>query len=84
MAIFDSFSKSSWAVTDQGKMDVAIQRLREEVVKVGANGILINGTGDGSGGGVVTGSTSGGVSSGVFMSVFHKTARGVAIFVESE
>ncbi len=84
IAILDSSSKSSWAVTDQGKMDVAIQRLKEEAAKVGANGILINGTGDGSGGGVVTGSTSGGVSSGVFMSVFHKTARGVAIFVESE
>jgi hypothetical protein len=84
IAILDSSSKSSWAVTDQGKMDVAIQRLKEEAAKVGANGILINGTGDGLGGGVVTGNTSGGVSSGVFMSVFHKTARGVAIFVESE
>ena len=65
-------------------MDVAIQRLKEEAAKIGANGILINATGDGAGGGVVSGTTSGGVTSGVFMSVFHKNARGVAIFVESE
>lgn len=84
IAILDSSSKSSWAVTDQGKMDVAIQRLKEEAAKVGANGILINATGDVAGGGVFSGTTSGAVTSGVFMSAFHKNARGVAIFVESE
>ncbi len=84
IAILDSSSRSSWAVTDQGKMNVAIQRLKEEAAKIGANGILINGTGNESSGGLVTGNSSGGVSSGVFMSAFHKSARGVAVFVEKE
>ncbi len=51
IAILDSSSRSSWAVTDQGKMNVAIQRLKEEAAKIGANGILINGTGNESSGG---------------------------------
>ena len=51
IAILGSSSRSSWAVTDQGKMNVAIQRLKEEAAKIGANGILINGTGNESSGG---------------------------------
>ena len=45
VAMLDASSKNSWAVTDQGKMDVVVQRLKEEAAKLGANGILVQSTG---------------------------------------
>ena len=40
IAIIESSSDGSWSFTAQGKMDVVIQRLKEEAAKHGANGIL--------------------------------------------
>ncbi len=85
IAIIDSSSKNSWAVTDQGKVDVAIERLKEEAANLGANGILIQLTGDISTGSVGVGSaTAYGNSAyvyGISSSVLHKTAKGLAIYV---
>jgi hypothetical protein len=85
IAIIDSSSKSSWAITDQGKVDVAIERLKEEAASLGANGILIQLTGDISTGSVGVGSaTAYGNSAygyGISSSVLHKVAKGMAIYV---
>jgi uncharacterized protein YbjQ (UPF0145 family) len=75
-------------VTQQGKTNKAIERLKEEAARLGANGVLLQGTGDQYGGTVNTGSataaTTGGTYSGVGVPVMHKAASGVAIFVENE
>jgi hypothetical protein len=59
IAILESSSQASWAVTAQGKTDVVIARLKEEAAKLGANGVLLQGFGDKSGGSVSTGQTYG-------------------------
>ena len=89
VAMLDASSKNSWAVTDQGKMDVVVQRLKEEAAKLGANGILVQSTGTVSGGSVIvgTGTTGGGsfgTGVGTAVPVFHKGAGGIAIFVIEE
>src|SRR5512137_2003001 len=85
IAILESSSKNSFAATDQGKTNKAIERLKEEAAKLGANGVLLHGTGDQYGGTVNTGSaTTGGTYSGVGVPVMHKAASGVAIFVEQD
>lgn len=92
IAILESSSKNSFAITQQGKTNKAIERLKEEAAKLGANGVLLQGTGDQYGGTVNTGSataTTAGNSayvtgSGVGIPVMHKAASGVAIYVEQE
>jgi hypothetical protein len=88
IAVLESSSRSSFAVTQQGKTNKAIERLKEEAAKLGANGVLLQGTGDQYGGTVNTGSATatatGGTYSGVGVPVMHKAASGVAIFVEQE
>ena len=85
IAIIESSSKSSWAITEQGKMNKAIKRLKAEAAKLGANGIIINYTGTENVGGVSTGTaTTTGNSTfgtGVIVPVRHKAATGLAIFV---
>ena len=46
VALLEASSKASFSISSQGKMDVVIQRLKEEAAKLGANGILIQGTGE--------------------------------------
>ena len=81
IAVIDASSKNSWAVTDQGKVDIAIERLKEEAASLGANGILIQLTGDISTGSVSTGYGSSGYGYGISSSALHKTAKGLAIHV---
>ncbi|ATD66726.1 MULTISPECIES: hypothetical protein [Luteimonas] len=83
---------SSGALTygDQNKIDSALQKLRREAAKLGANGVLFQGTADGHrdggirvGGGLGRGSgrwfSSAGV--GVNVSPRPKYANGIAIWV---
>jgi hypothetical protein len=92
IALLESSSRNSWAITSQGKMDTVIQRLKEEAAKLGANGILIQGTGSEYGGSVntgvgtatATGNTAYGTGFGTSVAVFHKAGSGVAIYVEEE
>src|ERR1041385_8579954 len=46
VALLESSSKNSWSITDQGKTDKAIQRMKEEAAKLGANGVLLRGVSD--------------------------------------
>ena len=88
VALLEASSKSSWAVTQQGKMNKAIERLKEEAAKLGANGVLLQGSGTEYGGSVntgtatVTGNT--GFGTGVGIPIMHKAASGIAIFVIEE
>ncbi len=92
IAVLESSSRASWAVSSQGKMDVVIQRLKEEAAKIGANGILLQGTGSEYGGSVstgtgtatVSGNTAYGTGFGTSVGIFHKAGNGIAIFVEEE
>jgi hypothetical protein len=89
VAIIDASSRGSPAFTDQQKMDKAIARLREEAAKLGANGILLEGTADqqagavGSGFGTssVSGHSAVGTGVGVTAGIFIKSANGIAIYV---
>ena len=75
IALLEASSKNSWAFTDQGKMDKAIERLREEAAQFGANGVLLQSTGTEYGANVNTGTS---------VPVMHKAASGMAIFVFEE
>lgn len=90
IAMIETSSKGSLGITQQGKTDVVIQRLKEEAAKLGANGILIQGIGDESGGSIgtgfgnaaISGSHAFGTSIGFSGNVTHKAGSGIAIYVE--
>jgi hypothetical protein len=89
IAILDSSSRASWAITAQGKTDKVIERLKGEAAKLGANGILLQGIGDQAGGSVGSGfasaHASGGSASGFGFgssaAIYHKSGSGMAIYV---
>ena len=89
IAIIDASSRRSIAFTDQQKINRVIARLKEEAAKVGANGILIQGTvdeqagavGTGAGTGTVSGHSAYGTDIGVSAGIFMKTGQGIAIYV---
>ena len=76
---------------EQNKNDAILDRLRREAAKLGANGVLFQGTADddgggggvsvGAGGGRVGGSGFGGVGVGVNISPRQKYGRGIAVHV---
>ena len=92
VAIVNSSSRNSGAFTEQRKMDRAINRLKEEAGKLGANGVLLQATGDQQVGSVGTGfgsaSYSGNSAFGSGLSfgagIHVKTADGMAIYVTEE
>ncbi|WP_416307149.1 hypothetical protein [Neptunicella sp. SCSIO 80796] len=85
IAIITASSKHSWTVTDQAKIDKAIERMQIEAASLGANGILIQRTDDEYSGSVGTGgsSLSGNVALGtsVAIPIINKSVEGLAIFV---
>jgi len=88
IAIVDSSSKNSMAITDQGKTDVAINRLKDEAASLGANGILLSNSGDISTGsaGIANAYSYGNSATmyGISASVMHKFAKGLAIYVTEQ
>lgn len=85
IATIDASSSGTPVFTDQRKMDRAIGRLKQEAAKLGANGILLEGTSDQQTGGIGlgTGSASGNSAFGIGTSfgIVIKTATGIAIYV---
>ena len=89
IAILDTSSRDSLAITAQGKADKVIERLKNEAAKLGANGVLLQGVQDTQGGsiGVGGGSTSYGpgsavgVGAGGSFALTNKLAQGLAIYV---
>jgi hypothetical protein len=88
IALLDTSSKGSFAITAQGKTNVVMDRLKAEAAKLGANGILLEGVGDQAGGSVGTGyATASGHSAigfGSAATVYHKKGGGLAIYVEPD
>jgi hypothetical protein len=90
VALLEASSKASFSISSQGKMDVVIQRLKEEAAKLGANGILIQGTGEQFGGAVAPTTIYPGAAGGPMFAVglsapiMHKAGSGLALFVEEE
>jgi hypothetical protein len=89
IAIIDASSEMSMQFGDQAKIDAALARLKREAAKLGANGVLFQGTGDkpgaviGTGGSNVSfGSNSAvGIGLGLSNQLMHKVAHGTAIYV---
>jgi uncharacterized protein YbjQ (UPF0145 family) len=92
IATLNASSQGSFAITAQQNMDKAIQRLKEEAAKLGANGVLLGevrtqqtgsiGTGVGSSNYGPSGGTSVGV--GGSFGITNKAANALAIYVPPE
>src|SRR5262249_53390968 len=55
IAVVDATSQGSFAITSQQNMDKAIERMRRQAAKLGANGILLQGVEDRQSGSIGTG-----------------------------
>ena len=91
IALIETSSTGSWAFTSQGKMDVVIERLKEEAAKHGANGILFLGTVNEYGtsmanstGTTITSNADFCIGIGGSYELTGKSGNGIAIFVEEE
>lgn len=90
IALLQASSDASFALTDQGKSDVVIERLKAEAGKLGANGVLLQSIGDRRGPTVRTGAATGvgfggtTIGTGVSVPVSGKGASAVAIYVITE
>jgi hypothetical protein len=86
IALLDTSSRGSFAITAQGKTNVVMDRQKAEAAKLGANGILLEGVGDQAGGSMGTGYATGSGHSafgfGSAATVYHKKGGGLAIYVE--
>ena len=77
VALLSASSRNSFAVGDQGKMNKAIARMKSEAAKLGANGVIVGGTGSETTGMITQPGTPGyGVALG------HQTVSGAAIYVK--
>ncbi len=83
-------SSGAFTYGEQNKTNSVLRKLREEAARLGANGILFQGTADGHGGGGVSvgggvgrggGRSYSGVGVGVDISPRQKYANGIAIWV---
>jgi uncharacterized lipoprotein YajG len=92
IATLNASSQGSFAITSQQNMDKAIERMKAEAAKLGANGILLQGVQDQASGSIGTGvgNTSYGSNSAVGVGVggsfglYSKAATGIAIYVPPE
>lgn len=89
IALLESNS-GAFTYGERNKMNSVIAKLRKEAAKLGANGVLFRGTGEGYGGGGVSVGAGGGriggssfssAGVGVNISPTQKFAKGIAIYV---
>lgn len=89
IATIEATSQGSLALTSQQNMDKAIERLKKEAAKVGANGILLQGVqttqsgaiGTGVGSSSYGGGSAVGMSAGGSFGLYSKAVQGIAIYV---
>jgi hypothetical protein len=89
IATINASSSGSMALTSQQNMDKAIERMKAEAAKLGANAILLQGVQDQQSGAIGTGvgsssySSNSSVGAGVGGSfgIYNKAATGLAIYV---
>ena len=84
IALLETNSQGTFSFTEQAKMDAVIAGMKEQAAKVGANGILLRGTGERQSGSIGTGGFGGNVALGASLGLSHKVGNGVAIYVEVE
>lgn len=91
VALIEASSKASFSASSQGKMDVVVRRLKEEAAKLGANGVLLQGTGDQFAGAVAPSTMfmpaspgAPAIGMGIAVPVMHKAGNGLAIYVQEE
>jgi hypothetical protein len=84
IAIIEASSQGAFAFTNQSKMNAAIGRLKGEAAKLGANGVLLQGTGSEVAGMAGTGYATNGVLMGSAAAAISKTGNGLAIYVTEE
>jgi hypothetical protein len=93
IAVIETSSRSSFAVTSQGKTDKVIARLKKEAARLGANGLLLQDFDYQSAGSVGTGieaaTSSGnhgtlGIGFGVSGVMSQKSGNGLAIHIEPD
>jgi hypothetical protein len=92
IATIDAGSQGSLAVTGQQNLDKAIERMKREAAKLGANGILLQGVedrqsasiGTGVGNSSYSGNSAVGVGVGGSFGIYNKIAHGVAIYVPTQ
>lgn len=92
IAVLESSSRNSLAFGDQAKLDLVIQRMKEQAARLGANGVLLQDTRTEAGGSIGTGVGTGGMAGAVGVGVglgtsfelMRKVGRGLAIWVEEE
>jgi hypothetical protein len=80
IAILDASSGSAFAFSDQQKVDAAIAELKKQAAQLGANGVLIQGTGTESTSGIAVSQPA---TSGMayYAGARHKVVRALAIYV---
>jgi hypothetical protein len=89
IATLSATSQGSLALTSQQNMDKAIERMKNEAAKLGANGVLLQGVQDtqtgaiGLGGGNTSygGNSATGVGVGGSFGLTNKATQGIAIYV---
>jgi hypothetical protein len=92
IATVQASSQGSMALTSQQNMDKAIERLKAEAARVGANGVLLQGVQDTQGGSIGVGGGSSsygpgsavGVGAGGSFALTNKLAQGLAIYVPAQ
>ncbi len=92
IAIIDATSQGSFAMTSQQNMDKAIERMKHEAAKLGANGVLLQGVedrqsasiGTGVGNASYSGSGAVGVGVGGSFGIYNKATHGIAIYVPAQ
>lgn len=89
IAFISTTSDGSWRFGDEAKMEAVFTRLREAAAKLGANGVLIQATGERRGDSVHVGTGTGGrsgnfgfgINVGRSIGLTDKTAEALAIYV---
>lgn len=89
IALVESSSRASFAITAQARMDKVIERLKKEAALLGANGIVIQSVADQSSGSVgsgfatttAAGSTTRVVGTGISATILSKGGSAIAIYV---
>ena len=92
IATLDASSQGSFAFTSQQNMDKAMERMKQEAAKLGANGILLQGVEDvqsgsigvGGGSSSYSGSSASGAGAGGTFGLSNKATHGLAIYVPPE
>ena len=84
IAIVQSDNTGTGGFTQQGRVNAAMKRLRENAAKLGANGIILKGIEDGSGATVISGHGANGAYTATAIPTGHliKKVSGVAVWVE--